>query len=249
MSVKWKKKSPESKGDRKTGTMKELTCLFSIAIIFSLFVGCGPKPRVQYLTEHGFNVYCDSKTQCYDKDQIEKATDLVIDELVWRVGEPYTYKRIYDFLEDFSGWNEIYVLEEKVGEKGSCATEKDPDRACRGFECPNTISPSGWCAGTHWVRKFCQKNNCIEYSEMKVIKKDCISTCALVHELIHFFQYYIGGQFHDYHHETVPLWSGACTEELYPDVDDRKECKRTSVKRQANWNLCKEYCGDLCKEN
>lgn len=210
-----------------------------------------PDP-VAYRTKLGINVFCDGiwkedekgfhfvTTDCYDIEHVEAAIDLVIDELVWTRGKPFTYKMVYDFLEESEGRHDIFFKELQMGEEGSCATLKDEKRACTGFPCG--LSPCGWCHGTHSPKKTCEGNDCVYISTIRVAKNNiCFAKSSLVHELIHFFQYHIENE-SDPEHVDVMLWPRGCTKEKYPDKEERKECKENTMVRRINGYLSEEYC-------
>jgi hypothetical protein len=231
-----------SSSDRKRKNMRGfiVKCfVLTIFLISLLACGCGPKPV--FKVRQGFDVYCDGL--CYSKYEIEQAIDATVYELAKAIPEKYSVEKIEKFFEEQDGWHDIEIVEAKEG-----VCENNPEKKCRGFECP--YSPSGWCGGLHIIyvmRGF-------DFSKVKVARfADCPASSALVHEFIHFFHHYFEGGLADYEHVRYPEWPTSCIKEDRPEgeslTEEEVECVKNSVQRKANWILCQECCGDLCKEN
>lgn len=207
---------------------------------FLLFISCAyPKPI--YITSQGLNVYCDEGV-CVPQEEVETAIDLTIAELAKQVPKDFSYERINELLLAQQKWHDIVFRKQKIGPKGSCPTDEDPARRCRGFKC--SVNPNGWCGGlTHTINIYG-----FDTTRMHVVKyHDCVSSNALVHELLHFFHRLVLMKI-DGDHLWEPYWPSACTEKKYPDEEERKVCEKESIVRAANWELCKNSCGDLCKD-
>jgi len=222
----------------------------AIAWLFVLTISCSPACATSgytFKTNHGLNISCESAEKCYSQSEIEKTTNIVIDELVLKQGSIYTYDKIYSFLEEQDGWHDVIFLPIKYSAPGDCGTKDNPDRPCKGFKCE--YSPTGWCAGLHYIKQVCYDNICVESSYLKIARyTDCIATSSLAHELIHFFQYYLDNGRADYNHQDSIYWATGCTTALYPDETDRRNCRARSIEKSSEWNSCKETCGNLCEE-
>lgn len=239
--------------------MRELIWPLFVAIIFSL-TGCAHKIRViekmpdpvAFQTKHGINVYCDgvwdqddtdvffSTTDCYEQEEVEDVIDYVIDELVWRVGEPYSYKSILDFLDESKGLHDIFFKELEMGEEGSCGTKKNPKKSCTGFVCG--LGEFGWCHGLHSHTRTCEGNDCTYLSTIRVAKNNiCIGESSLAHEIIHFFQFHVANE-SDVDHVNEVFWPRGCTKEKYPDKQKRKECKDKTIVREVNKHIKMRHC-------
>jgi len=210
--------------------------MYYLSLIFLLSVGCG---AASYTTKHGLNVYCDDV--CYEQKHVEAVTDSLIDELVWKKGDVYSYKKIYDFLEANKGWSDIVLVKPKIGDVNSCGSKSNPKRRCKGFKCK--VSSSGWCRGYHQIRRVCNGNHCIDRSIITVAKYgNCIALDSLVHELIHFFQYHIGTGI-DKNHLEIPFWPRGCDQ--IEDKQAARLCRANSILNSVNWAMYNKFCGDL----
>ena len=202
---------------------------------------CAHFPEPRYVTSHGFNIFCESDKVCYSQKTVEDATNFLIDELEHQLPELYSREDIDMHLNAQYQWHSINFVDIKEGPPGSCATEGDPLRACRGFPCE--ASSSGWCAG---LASYKRDSNGFLLTTMTVAQfYDCVSMNALTHELIHFFHRLILNK-SDREHAWEPYWLDACTEEKYPDSAERTSCMVHSINRESNWKLCEKHCGDLC---
>jgi len=125
-------------------------------------------------SDYGFNIYFDGNSS-YTKAEIDYTIGTVIETTESLASDDFPQGSILSSIEPYSENMTIYIVEEKQGPKGSCATANDPDRACKGFQCEN--GNSKWCEGLYDPNKI----------EIKVSHKKCIGKSALAHELIHLF--------------------------------------------------------------
>jgi len=205
--------------------------------------GCGSGykgPEPTYITSHGFNIFCEDDSACFPKDEVEGATNLLIDELVKQMPDQYSYDIIDASSEYFYGYNNIRFVSVKEGVSGSCATEDEPLRVCKGFSCE--VSPTGWCAG---LTRYGLVDGVPDIDITVAKFHSCVSSNALTHELIHAFQKIILNVV-DGSHKLKPYWASACVREDYSNSVEYSECVYGNINTATDSNICWAYCDDSC---
>ena len=199
---------------------------FLFAGILLITASCGPKPT--FVTKQGFNVRC-LDAACFDVLEVESVIDMTASTLISKIGGPYSSDSVAKIYDKYWGWISIIFVPERVGPAGSCATEKDPTRACRGFPCP--VSSNGWCVGLF-------DSNSLSITVAK--RSDCVADSSLTHELVHYFNYFLEN-YHDYRHDRRKYFAAGCLE--LESKDNRRACFSNSVERTAKWNSFCNICG------
>ena len=199
-------------------------------LFFVCLISCGRDP--EYITSHGIYVFCDEGV-CYDKEEVEVATDIIIDELALQAPDIFTRQKCLKALEDtFSP--ALYFKKVLYDVPGSCPTATEPMKECKGFKCEGYADR--WCAGQTFLQDW-------NMPEMKIAAYDleCLANSALEHEFIHFFQGIVQHKI-DYDHAWEPYWSNACTEEKYPVPADKLVCQQSAVTVINKKTLCDSVC-------
>ena len=203
-----------------------------------LSVGCAHAPT--YVTSHGINVYCESSNDCFSKEAVEYTTEELIDQLVNQVPDKFSREKIMTLLSSQVQWHSLRFVHPEVGPVGSCPVANDPSRRCLGLSCDS--SPSGWCSGVTYTNVGW--GGFVSIDMQVANTHECIAATALTHELIHFFHRLVL-KTGDGEHMWFPYWPTACFQE---NSFEQNECKSESVNRVVDWNVCKQYCGDLCQD-
>ena len=128
------------------------------------------------ISDYGFNIQFEGNAR-YTKAEIDYTIGTVIEATEDLTPEDFAEGSILKAISPYAEYISIYVVEEKTGPEGSCASHDNPEKSCRGFSCE--YSPTKWCEGLYDPNEL----------EIKISHKTCIGKSALVHELVHMFSH------------------------------------------------------------
>ena len=205
--------------------------ILSLVIPFSI-VACGTDPDIEYFTKHEVAVYC-LEDVCYPIEQVEFVIDILLDQLDKKAVsiDPNYNKEESLYRLSLGRWigranhqpYRAYIKKEQTGEIGSCATEAEPDRVCRGFKCH-----VGWCMG------ISKSKDGVIWS----VHHECIGRSALTHEFMHLLNYTIEGV-SDGNHSRETFFPSGCR---FRPTEEWGECRNNSAVGATKNIVTEAFC-------
>ena len=209
--------------------MDKIFCLvLSCAISSCATVPLGHFQSREVITRHGFVIAVDH--ELYAKGEIEAITDELIDFLIRE--NIYTQQEIFSALTSRANEYRIYVTK---GRRSLCETPAGTERECYAFP----------CLGTECTGEF------VGGRSITYIYNNCIANTALVHELIHFFDYAIK-DYIDSGHSNPRMFAHGCmlqysNSRTDPDNEKKREkCLRNVAEIKVNVDFYIKNYGTWC---
>lgn len=166
-----------------------------------------------YETRQGFDVYLGGESGP-SEDDVTAAIDFAIEVII--ANGIYTRAEMNSAMRSMADKTSIRVR----------AIEAD-----MGFWCGSS-SPTSYCWGRHWpLEKL-----------IEIVNQPCIANTALVHEILHWAHWEVGGVI-DHEHLDVRMFVSACRQ---LPRDDHRACVLHTSERLANVALCVSRCGEGC---
>jgi len=190
-----------------------LACCFS----------CGPEP--DFITRQGLLVYTNGLK--VKQRNVELAIDLTALAAASVDVENYSVEKLEALFHKYDSRVSIYFVKMQEGDIGTCPNEGDPDRRCLGIPCRHTASKSGWCMGL-WNSNFLS---------MTVVHMKCLGHSALVHELVHMYNF-LAERRNDSDHIDGRFFPTGC----WGKGVDHTSCQRKSVLYRGTVMLQKLLC-------
>lgn len=206
-------------------TNKYLYIIILILILFTSFCGYfnisseeikEDRGTFQYRSQYGFSVFSDSKK--VDKKEIVDSAFSIVKNILKE-------KNIYN-VDPYVDNNIEKIIVIRIGKWGKCNAGNN--KWCFGFQCK--YGAYGWCTGQYLFPAT------IEY-----VKRECVAGSHLVHEIIHYFDYYKNKTIDDLHKDSRKFITG-CKWKYKENSSELLMCQQNTVEHISSEILRILYC-------